>query len=74
MKYKCALIKKEAIYLLNVCWSLRGTKLTMFLGSQIMAKIIKELVENVEFERKERYSKLSYAGIKKISRLTEKLQ
>jgi len=51
----------------------RGTKLTMFLGSQIMAKIISELVENVEFEKKERYSKLSYSGIKKISRLDRKV-
>ena len=47
----------------------RGSKLTMFLGSQIMANIIKELVDNVEFEKKERYSKLSYSGIKKMSRL-----
>jgi ATP-dependent RNA helicase SUPV3L1/SUV3 len=51
----------------------RGTKLTMFLGSQVMAKIIEELVDNVEFEKKERYSKLSYSGIKKISRLDRKV-
>ena len=51
----------------------RGTKLTMFLGSQVMATIIKELVDNVEFEKKERYSKLSYSGIKKISRLERKV-
>ena len=51
----------------------RGTKLTMFLGSQVMAKIIEELVEDVEFEKKERFSKLSYAGIKKISRLERKV-
>ena len=51
----------------------RGTKLTMFLGSQVMAKIIDELVDNVEFEKKERYSKLSYSGIKKISRLERKV-
>ena len=51
----------------------RGTKLTMFLGSQIMENIIKELVKNVEFEKKERYSKLSYSGIKKISRLERKV-
>tara|TARA_Y100000389_G_scaffold41347_1_gene36021 strand:+ start:428 stop:2893 length:2466 start_codon:yes stop_codon:yes gene_type:complete len=51
----------------------RGTKLTMFLGSQIMAKIIEELIDNVEFERKERFSKLSYSGIKKISRLDRKV-
>ena len=51
----------------------RGTKLTMFLGSQVMAKIIEELVDNVKFEKKERYSKLSYSGIKKISRLERKV-
>ena len=51
----------------------RGTKLTMFLGSQVMATIIRELVDNVEFEKKERYSKLSYSGIKKISRLERKV-
>ena len=51
----------------------RGTRLTMFLGSQVMAKIIEELVENVNFENKERYSKLSYSGIKKISRLERKV-
>ena len=51
----------------------RGNKLTMFLGSQVMKNIIKELVDNVEFENKERYSKLSYSGIKKISRLDRKV-
>ena len=51
----------------------RGTVLTMFLGSQVMAKIINDLIKNVEFEKKERYSKLSYSGIKKISRLDRKV-
>ena len=51
----------------------RGTKLTMFLGSQVMENIIGELVEGVEFEKKERFSKLSYSGIKKISRLDRKV-
>ena len=51
----------------------RGTKLTMFLGSQVMEKIISDLVKNVQFEKKERYSKLSYSGIKKISRLERKV-
>jgi ATP-dependent RNA helicase SUPV3L1/SUV3 len=51
----------------------RGTKLTIFLGSQVMAKIINDLVDDVEFEKKERYSKLSYSGIKKISRLDRKV-
>ena len=51
----------------------RGTKLTMFLGSQVMAKIINELIDNVEFEKKDRYSKLSYSGIKKISKLDRKV-
>ena len=51
----------------------RGTKLTMFLGSQIMASIINDLINGVEFEKKERYSNLSYSGIKKISRLDRKV-
>ncbi len=50
----------------------RGTKLTMFLGSQVMENLISELVKNVEFEKMQRYSKLSYSGIKKISRLDRK--
>ena len=51
----------------------RGTKMTMFLGSQVMANIINDLIGDVEFEKKERYSKLSYSGIKKISRLDRKV-
>ena len=51
----------------------RGSILTMFLGSQIMEKIISELVNGVEFEKKDRFSKLSYSGIKKISRLERKV-
>ncbi len=51
----------------------RGNKLTMFLGSQVMESIISELVKDVEFEKKERFSKLSYSGIKKISRLDRKV-
>jgi len=50
----------------------RGEKLTMFLGSQVMKSIIKNLVDNVEFVKKERFSKLSYSGYKKISRLDGK--
>jgi len=51
----------------------RGNKLTMFLGSQVMATIIDDLIDGVEFEKKERFSKLSYSGIKKISRLDRKV-
>ena len=50
----------------------RGKKLTMFLGSQIMENIIDELVDGVEFQKK-RFSKLTYTGIKKISRLDRKV-
>jgi len=51
----------------------RGEELTMFLGSQVMRNIINNLIEGVEFEKKERFSKLSYAGYKKISRLDGKV-
>ena len=38
-----------------------------------MAGIINDLINNVTFEKKERFSKLSYAGYKKISRLERKV-
>ena len=50
----------------------RGTKLTMFLGSQVMENVIKELITDVNFEKKERFSKLTFGGFKKISRLERK--
>ena len=50
----------------------RGEQLTLFLGSQVMKNIIIDLVDDVEFVKKERFSKLSYSGYKKISRLDRK--
>ena len=50
----------------------RGEKLTMFLGSQVMKNIIHDLIDEVEFIKKERFSKLTYSGYKKISRLDSK--
>jgi ATP-dependent RNA helicase SUPV3L1/SUV3 len=52
--------------------SARGKELTMFLGSQVMRNIINNLVGEVDFLKKERFSKLSYGGYKKISRLDGK--
>ena len=42
----------------------RGTELTMLLGSQVMESIIQDLIKNVSFKKKERFSKLSYSGYK----------
>jgi len=50
----------------------RGDKLTMFLGSHTMKSVISSLISDVEFVSKERYSKLTYSGYKKISRLNPK--
>jgi len=50
----------------------RGEKLTMFLGSHIMKSVISSMIEGVEFIKRERYSKLTYSGYKKISRLNPK--
>ena len=50
----------------------RGDKLTMFLGSHTMKSVLTSLIDNVEFVNKERYSRLSYSGYKKISRLNPK--
>ena len=67
----CADKERGHIFTSRVLQS-RGTKMTMFLGSQVMKKIIEELVDGVEFEKKDRFSKLSYSGYKKISRLDRK--
>ena len=52
--------------------NLRGEKLTMLLGSNTLKKIISNLNDDVEFVNKERFSKLSYVGHKKISRIDRK--
>jgi ATP-dependent RNA helicase SUPV3L1/SUV3 len=50
--------------LLNV----RGDKLTMFMGSSTIRNIVKKLNEDTEFINRDRLSKLSFVGHKKISR------
>ena len=50
----------------------RGNKETMFLGSHTMKSVISSLIDKIDFVSKERYSKLSYSGYKKISRLNPK--
>ena len=52
--------------------NLRGEKLTMLMGSHTMKNIILKLDEDTEFINKERFSKLSYVGHKKISRIDRK--
>ncbi|MBA1339758.1 MAG: ATP-dependent RNA helicase SUPV3L1/SUV3 [Pelagibacterales bacterium] len=52
--------------------NLRGEKLTMFMGSNTIKKIINKLDEDTEFINKDRLSKLSYVGHKKISRIDRK--
>ena len=52
--------------------NLRGEKQTMFMGSHTMKNILSHLNEKIEFINKERYSKLSYSGYKKISRIERK--
>jgi ATP-dependent RNA helicase SUPV3L1/SUV3 len=52
--------------------NLRGEKLTMLMGSSTIKNIIYKLDEDTEFINKERLSKLSYVGHKKISRINRK--
>ena len=52
--------------------NLRGEKQTMFMGSHTMKNILSNLKEDIVFVNKERYSKLSYSGHKKISRIERK--
>ena len=52
--------------------NMRGTKLTMLMGSNTIKNIISKLDDDVEFINRNRLSKLSYAGHKKISRIQRK--
>ena len=52
--------------------NLRGEKLTMLMGSNTIKNIIQKLDDDIEFKNKERLSKLSFAGHKKISRIERK--
>ncbi len=52
--------------------NLRGEKLTMLMGSNTIKSIIEKLDDDIEFINKERFSKLSYSGYKKISRIDRK--
>ena len=52
--------------------NLRGEKLTMFMGSNTIKNIISKLEGDIEFTNKERLSKLTYSGYKKISRIERK--
>ena len=52
--------------------NIRGNKLTMFMGSNTIKNIISKLDDDVEFINRNRLSKLSYSGHKKISRIDRK--
>ncbi|MDA7583493.1 helicase-related protein, partial [bacterium] len=52
--------------------NMRGEKLTMFMGSNTIKNIISKLNGDIEFINRERLSKLTFAGHKKISRINRK--
>ena len=52
--------------------NIRGEKLTMLMGSNSMKRIIQKLDDDIEFKNRERLSKLSFGGHKKISRIERK--
>ncbi len=52
--------------------NMRGSKLTMLMGSSSIKKIISNLDDDIEFINRNRLSKLTYAGHKKISRINRK--
>ena len=47
----------------------RGYEETMFLGAETIRPLIKKLVPSAEFVTRPRFSKLTYAGTKKLARL-----
>ncbi len=52
--------------------NMRGHKLTMLMGSFTIKNIISKLDDDIEFINRNRLSKLSYSGHKKISRIQRK--
>ncbi len=48
---------------------MRGVEETMFMGSATMEPILRRLVPEADFTRRERFSQLSYAGAKKLTKL-----
>ncbi len=52
--------------------NMRGNKLTMLMGSNTIKNIISNLDDDIEFINRNRLSKLSYSGHKKISRINRK--
>ncbi len=50
----------------------RGMSETLFMGSSISKKVIKKLINDVKFYDRERFSKLTYTGYKKISHLPKR--
>ena len=52
--------------------NMRGEKLTMFMGSYTIKNIISKLDGDIEFVNRNRLSKLTYSGHKKISRINRK--
>ena len=56
----------------NRLLNLRGEKTTMLMGSNSMKNIIDKLDGDIEYINKERLSKLTYSGYKKISRIERK--
>ncbi len=52
--------------------NMRGEKLTMLMGSNTIKNIISKLEGDIEFINRERLSKLTYSGHKKISRINRK--
>ena len=52
--------------------NMRGSKLTMLMGSSTIKNIISKLDGDIEFIYRDRLSKLTYSGHKKISRIDRK--
>ncbi|MEQ9639392.1 MAG: helicase-related protein [Alphaproteobacteria bacterium] len=47
----------------------RGTQETLFMGADTMRPLLKKLLPEVRFLTRERFSTLTYAGLRKVSRL-----
>ena len=53
MKFKCVADRERGHIFTERLLNARGQKLTMFLGSQVMAKIINELIKMLNLKKRE---------------------
>ena len=67
----CADPERGYIYS-NRLFRARGLRETMFLGAETIRPVLEKLIPEIKIETRSRFSKLSWAGVKKLSRIPKR--